>query len=268
MTKAFDGLVKIDKFYNWTDSTISLCWIKNEEKQLKQFVDNRVKEIRRDAPPEQWLYCPTSVNPADIASRGMKATKLKENSLWLHGPDFLSKDIEHWPKQLVLKSNEEVTREMKIPKPVQIVMVNTNEDEKKSNLSAVVNVENFSNLSRLVRVTLLVLKFIKKLRGRDQEDEVDEKEVEKMWIKTVQQEIEKSDKYRNQKSSLGLFKDSEGIIRCTGRIGQSSLPYDMKYPVLLPTDHHFTMLVIRNCHELVKHNGVSETLVQLRTRFW
>ena len=39
-----------------------------------------------------------SENPADIASRGIKATALKESSLWLHGPEFLSKDKA--PRQL------------------------------------------------------------------------------------------------------------------------------------------------------------------------
>ena len=70
---------------------ISLWWITNTDKEYKQFVENRVAEIRRNSPPEQWRYCPTADNPADIASRGIRSIELKESSLWLHGPDFLSK---------------------------------------------------------------------------------------------------------------------------------------------------------------------------------
>ena len=47
--------------------------------------------IRRNAQPEQGRYCPTSENPLDVVSRGIKATTLKESSLWLHGPDLLPK---------------------------------------------------------------------------------------------------------------------------------------------------------------------------------
>ena len=70
------------------------------------------------------------------------------------------------------------------------------------------------------------------------------------------------------KSTLGLYKDSKGVVRCQGRIGLSSLPYDTKFPVLLPREHCFTRLVILKCHEQVMHNGVPETLVQLRSKYW
>ena len=42
-----------------------------------------------------------SENPADIASRGIKVTALKESSLWLHGPEFLSKESAYWLVQPV-----------------------------------------------------------------------------------------------------------------------------------------------------------------------
>ena len=41
-----------------------------------------------------------------------------------------------------------------------------------------------------------------------------------------------------------------------------------KHPILLPTGHHFTMLVIPQSHEKVLHGGVKETLTELRSRFW
>ena len=59
--------VRIDHVFNWTDSMISLWWITNTNKEYKQCVENRVAEIRRNSPPQQWRYCPTAENPADIA---------------------------------------------------------------------------------------------------------------------------------------------------------------------------------------------------------
>ena len=83
--------VRIEEVFNWTDSMISQWWITNTDREYKQFVENPVAEIRRNSPPEQWRCFPTADNPADIASRGVRSIELKESSLWLHGPDFLSK---------------------------------------------------------------------------------------------------------------------------------------------------------------------------------
>ena len=44
----------------------------------------------------------------------------------------------------------------------------------------------------------------------------------------------------------------------------ATLTYETKVPVLLLRKHHFTELVILNCHETVKHNRIRETLTELR----
>ena len=67
VSQALENVVRVDDVVSWTDSMISLWWIINTDTKHKQFVGNRVSEIRRNAPPEQWRYCPTSENPADIA---------------------------------------------------------------------------------------------------------------------------------------------------------------------------------------------------------
>jgi len=40
------------------------------------FVVNRVEVIRNNSPVEQWYYVQSKENPADIASRGIKASNL------------------------------------------------------------------------------------------------------------------------------------------------------------------------------------------------
>ena len=67
-SQALENVVKVDDVVNWTDSMIPQWWNRNNDKEYKQFVENRVNEIRRNAPPERWRYCPTSENPADIVS--------------------------------------------------------------------------------------------------------------------------------------------------------------------------------------------------------
>ena len=67
---------------------------------------------------------------------------------------------------------------------------------------------------------------------------------------------------------LDLFTDDLGVWRCGGRLTESDLPYSAKYPIILPRDHYFTLLVIKQAHSRVLHNGVKETLTELRAKYW
>ena len=88
-----------------------------------------------------------------------------------------------------------------------------------------------------------------------------------IWLRAVQASISKLEKYEKLKNSLQLFEDDR-LLRCRGRLDHALLPYESKFPVLLPSDHHLTKLIILRCHHEVLHNGVGETLTQLRTRYW
>ena len=158
VSQALEGM-RIDNVFNWTDSMISLWWITNTDKEYKQFVENRVTEIRRNSPPEQWRYCPTAENPADIASQAIKATELKECNLWLHGPEFLSKDSEYWPIQPASVQAREELCELKSPKPAVPSLVTTciEGKEEEVSLENVIKPENFGSVTNLIRVTALVL---------------------------------------------------------------------------------------------------------------
>ena len=279
VSQALEDVVRVDKVFSWTDSMISLWWIRNTHKEYKQFVENRVSGIRRNAPPPQWNYCPSKENPADIASRGIKTAELKENSLWLHGPEFLSRSDEHWPVQPEIVQAREDLCELKSVKQAAVsslvsMCIEGEETKEEASLENIIKAENFSSVTKLIRVTALVLLFVEKLkRGKTKGADGEEsaamyKQAENRWIKQIQCGILNSDKYQQMKSCLGLYQDEEGILRCQGRISRLSLPYDTKFPVLLPRDHYFTKLVILKCHDQVMHNGVAETLVQVRSKYW
>ena len=42
----------------------------------------------------------------------------------------------------------------------------------------------------------------------------------------------------------------------------------MKHPTLLHKHHLLTLLITQDAHKRVKHNGVKETLTEIRTRYW
>ena len=91
-------VLTIHDTYCFLDSQCALYWILGVTKELKTFVDNRVKEIRKLAHPEMWNYVNTNDYQEDITSPGCKASKLKESELWFHDPKFLRQSSELWPK--------------------------------------------------------------------------------------------------------------------------------------------------------------------------
>ena len=74
--------------------------------------------------------------------------------------------------------------------------------------------------------------------------------------------------FKQHCAQLGVIRDMNGIFSCKGTLCNSPLPETAKFPAWLPCDHHITKLIIRDCHHKVMHNGVRETLTELRSRFW
>ena len=69
-----------------------------------------------------------------------------------------------------------------------------------------------------------------------------------LWIKHVKQLICHDLNVKQMRISLGLYKDDLRVLRCSGRIQDSLLPYSTKCPVLLPKKHYFTRLVTLDCN--------------------
>ena len=90
--------------FAWTDSTITLAWIKEHPSRWKTFVANRVAKIQNVIPAEKWKHVPTESNPADCASRGMSPQKLKDHNLWWQGPNWLCLPASAWPDSEVIQT--------------------------------------------------------------------------------------------------------------------------------------------------------------------
>ena len=80
-------------FYNhhkrslkFTDSQFALHWINNDERPLKEWVRNRVAEIRRFAKVEEWYYVDSANMIEDICTRKQSSIQdIKEDSEWIQG---------------------------------------------------------------------------------------------------------------------------------------------------------------------------------------
>ncbi len=115
-----------------------------------------------------------------------------------------------------------------------------------------------ANLKRSLRKEPLVLDDL-------QQTEIDQ--AEECWLKEEQGLLLEDKTFGQVRQSLQLFLDGSGIIRCGGRLKNAPISEDTRYPILLPRHSHFTYLVVKDCHERVMHNGIGDTLTELRARF-
>ena len=70
-------------------------------------------------------------------------------------------------------------------------------------------------------------------------------------------------------SSLQLFLDSNHIIRVyTSAQNMPSISYEQKNPMLLPKEHKFTELIVKDAHIKAGHMGSNYTIFALRKKFW
>ena len=67
--------------------------------------------------------------------------------------------------------------------------------------------------------------------------------------------------------SLKLYEEN-GLLKSRGRLGEAAINDESKYPILLRRGSWFTVLVIREAHEQVDHEGTNSTLNELRSRFY
>jgi len=66
----------------WTDSTIVLQYIRNEQRRFHTFVANRIAVIRDASLPQQWRHVTAEENAADDVSRGLNADDLIGRLRW------------------------------------------------------------------------------------------------------------------------------------------------------------------------------------------
>ena len=278
----FQHTVHIEKEYCFTDSAVALHWKENWKKEYKQYVQDRAKEIRIKSASAIWRHVPGKENPADLPSRGCTPDQFeKKKNFWLHGPEWLLQEESTWPtrraEELELSEDQKrfADEELKIKKDVkkaEVALMGTEHDVTDYHVEKIINPERYSSLMKLLRVTAICMKFIAKCKKtKDWSNEVDADDIKSakgLWLKYLQREVQKDGKFKKVAESLGVKKDANGFLRCHGRMGRMKLPFDVNHPLLLPTHHWVTSLIIWECHERVYHDGVRETLTELRSKYW
>ena len=62
--------------------------------------------------------------------------------------------------------------------------------------------------------------------------------------------------------------DDDSMLRVDGRHENAELPVETKHPLILPSKHPLTRLIVLHEHEKAKHAGPSYTLMKTGQRYW
>ena len=257
---------RVRNIYLWSDSTIVLCWIQTSPHELKTFFANRVAEIQALTADAEWNHVPTGDNPADMLSRGISVETIIENRKWWHGPTWMSSKKE-WPPQQLHGNAEDLGR-----KP-ELILATTQ--------TSCMTLEKYSSFLKLQRIFGYVVRFIQSARGNRQKGTLTTTELDKSTIiilRITQRErftLELINLRANQgvdnKSSLrqlNPFIDDDGLIRVGGRLRNADVPADQKHPIVLPSKHHITTLILRREHFKLRHCGTQHLLSSVRMKYW
>lgn len=266
--------INFNNYYLYSDSTITLSWIKTSPTRWKTFVANRVSEIQRLTNVNNWYHVKSEDNPADLISRGVNASQLLNSQFWWTGPDFINSDNE-------LKFHNFQNNDYNL----------SDIPEERAKISGVaISVNNFelfntfSSFRKLQRVCAYCLRFINnlmknnfnKIKGPLTIQEL--KESQYKLIQIAQKEAFPRD-YELLVKNIPLSKrsnllqlcpilDENKLIRVSGRIQRSNSLYDKKHPLILPAKHQITILILKQEHIRLLHCGTTMLLFSIRERYW
>ena len=119
--------IEICRSVFWTDSTVVLQYIQNEDRRFHTFVANRISAILTSSSPSQWRYVNTDLNPADDVSRGLSAQEIMSDNRWFKGPHFLWQDEEVWPRNPVPQPVPETDPEVRKDPAIYTTQTDSNQ---------------------------------------------------------------------------------------------------------------------------------------------
>ena len=283
-------------FHARTDSTITLQWLSQLPRTWTTIVVNRVSYIQEIIKRDSWNHVPTNDKPADLASRGHSVEDTVNSRLWCSGHEWISHPKSYWlqldvhsssvlPENRELKQNSKTKNRTSTPVENRTLTSSQRSSQRLNSSTQVLPTEKFSSCNKLINVVSNVIRFINALRIRIDchTPQLAETEIRRIAIaKTIRQDPIPTlpDEYailRRQAElprkspllNLSPFHDKKhDVIRVGGRLAQSSLHEDKKFPYLIAKDSPLKELLICHYHEVTLLGGGILTLNTMREQFW
>ncbi|GFT28174.1 integrase catalytic domain-containing protein [Trichonephila clavipes] len=191
---------------------------------------NRAATIQHLTNAEQW-HISSEQNPADLVSRGLDASSLHNNSLWWNGPTFLA--TKDFPERNILSSvtdSDEFNCEFKSSQQIA--------EEKKGGPLDVQEINRAE--TTLIRIVQLQ-EFKRDIKSLKENNRVSAESLIKC---------------------LNQFLGKDGVLRVGGRLCNSDLNFECKFPIILPCNHKLTNLIVEYFHLKYFHLGPQALLYQ------
>ncbi|KAK6762758.1 hypothetical protein RB195_023461 [Necator americanus] len=280
--------------YIFSDSQIALAWLSTSTNDtgLGLLVNNRLKEMRKIVKAlneagvaVQFKSVQTTENPADAGTRGLTKSQLAQD-LWWNGSNFLRDLITTWlaPTYHINLGDPQVV----LPDAGNVHAVIAREEYEL--VTSILDWDRFSSFNKAKQVTVRVLIFVRKLVDKlptERKNTALERVPElkhipysldniggnavsasrRALIRNHQSIHLQQDYRKSMENTLRLFKDSEGIWRSKGRVGNSALDNDAKNPAFITPKTALADLIIKEAHGTF-HRGVEHTIATVRLQYW
>ena len=251
-----------------------LGYLTNESKRFHIYVANRVHTVRQITGNHNWLYVPTAINPADLASRGASIQELQKKN-WFCGPDFLwEPSLESHMKKGTVSA--EVADDDPEVKTVRAHATTTKEDKSWIEITA----KRVSSWKKLVKTIAICLQIVKNktFKGAanclNQQKQAEEKVLKLCQKDRFDMEVQallanRPIPRRSSVLKLHPFLDAKGLLHVGGRLNASlALSFEEKHPLIIHKETSISKLA-QHFHEGVHHQGQTRTLGALREAgFW
>ncbi|XP_075157719.1 uncharacterized protein LOC142230985 [Haematobia irritans] len=240
------------RIYFWTDSKIVLNWLMNHSSSYACFVANRISEIQNITNKIPWNHVPSKQNAADIISRGCLANELN-STVWFTGPDFLQKQESEWPsiKDISVELPHEELRKISLKTTIVI----------ESEIQKLICQQSSQPTISANELQQAFWRIVHDIQRTSYIDEINSIRAGK----DVQPHLQKLSPFIQEMQN---WKTTIPVIRVGGRLANAALPYDTKFPALLPNNHRFTNLYAEYLHRKHLHAGPKALLGILRQHVW
>ncbi len=276
------------KTFLYSDSMITLHWIKQEASRWRQFVANQVTVIQKLTAQEDWYHVPGEINPADLLTRPHNLRELLERKDWLEGPDFvITGKLPEQPNFYKVEEDVDLERKPDVEDVwtnVTGMVLSAPVAEVSADHPVKKILDKHGNVVKVLRLIALLKRAFRKESPRgpvfadqkemaDAMDELARLMQHETFRETINQLLKNKPLTKSDRLvELNPFIDEKGLMRAMGRFDANHmsqhLPYDFLFPVIIPSEHEVLAQIILFVHESLNHAGVDNLHAHFRQKWW
>jgi hypothetical protein len=237
-------------------------------------VANRLAEVH-DTFDELKQYQPeisyvnTKQNPADLLTRTRTVNDFKADfQFWIQGPDFLTGGEESWPAGPDVPEKEQ---DLELRKMFIVNMTVTGDAAVNHDLTTSSSLVEYAEKKGYVDVTAEQLQELEKKIVREAQQAAFAKDIAELMAlpQPKDEDVLRSKIFTSgQLRRKEVFLDNKRLLRTVTRLDNAAfVSPDEKRPLLLPSKHPLTQLLVCEYHRQATHSGPKTTFALMARRY-